>query len=253
MEARNGQVERLVIGLDGSASSEAAQRWATEVFPEADRSTVTVRSGDVAAELLRLADGLDATAVVVGHRTSGVPGQVVGHVTASLLHRSSRPVVIVPAGWTPERTDGRPVAIGVGVARGTKAALRWVLSQPALTSDGLLLVHAHGIRSLFRPDGWLDVLAYHLDPTVLPGWVENDLVGLAVELQREAGVEVDVAVTVQPGRIGARLVEAGADAGLLVIGRGEPPFIRTRVLAPYLRHAITHAPCPVVVVPAVGE
>lgn len=97
------------------------------------------------------------------------------------------------------------------------------------------------------------MLAYHLDPSVIPNWVEQDLLDLANDLRGRAGANVDVAVSVRPGRIGARLVEAGATASMLVIGRGEPPFIRNHAIAPHLRHAIVHAPCPIVVVPAGPE
>jgi nucleotide-binding universal stress UspA family protein len=128
--------------------------------------------------------------------------------------------------------------------------LRWTLTHPTLVRNGLLLVHAYGPRSIFRPEGWLDVLAYHLDPTVLTEWVEEDLLDLARRLQTETGTDVSVTVSVQPGRTGPRLVDAGEAAGMLVVGRAEPPFIRSRTIAPYLRHAIVHAPCPVVVVPA---
>jgi hypothetical protein len=36
---------------------------------------------------------------------------------------------------------------------------------------------------------------------------------------------------------------------LLVIGRSEPPFVGQHVMAPYLHHALAHAPCPIAVVP----
>ena len=206
----------------------------------------------VAATLLETADEIGAEAVVVGHHMVARP-QLVGHVTGSLLHDSAIPVVIVPSDWSSDRTDGRPVAIGVGVSRGTRAALEWVLGHVGLCADGLLLVHAHGLRSVFRPEGWLDAVAYHLDPTVLSEWIEDDLADLAQQMRREAGIEVDIAVSVRPGRTGARLVDAGAGASMLVIGRGEPPFIRSHTIAPYLRHAIVHAPCPVVVAPAAQE
>ena len=271
----------LVVGIDGSPASAAALRWALEhVDPDgrvhatqvvgpgeaalaegwiaetiaaasSSRVDAVIRSGSVTDELLRLADEVAADAVVVGHHSQPRHGpQLVGHVTAKLLHGAARPVIVVPRDWDPVRTGGRPVAVGVGVSRGTEAALRWVLNHPGLVRQGLLLVHAYGPRSLFRADGWLDVLAYHLDPQVLPSWVEADLLALAEELQAEAGTDVEVEVAVQPGRTGAQLVEAGASAGLLVVGRGEPAFIRSRTIAPYLRHAIAHAPCPVVVVPA---
>lgn len=308
MDARH-RLEHVVVGLDGSAASNDALRWAVAHVGDAGRVAAVhvvvpteelaldaalgdsvrlvrhreaelrdvwipeatgddhsgdddsgddhcliepiVREGHVAEQLLRVAADREADAVVVGHHAQARLGpQLVGHVTATLLHTADLPVVIVPLDWAPEHTMGRPVAVGVGVSRGTRAALRWAMSQPELTRHGLTLAHAHGPRSMFRPDGWLDVLAYHLDPTVLPGWIERDLAELAEQLGEETGTDVEVVVSVQPGRTGPRLVEAGATASLLVMGRGEPPFIRNHALAPYLRHAIAHAPCPVAVIPA---
>ena len=212
-----------------------------------------LREGPVAGTMIRLADEVGAELIVVGHHAQSRLGpQLVGHVTATLLHDAERPIVVVPLDWDPDRLRGRPVAVGVGVSRGTEAAVRWTMARPWLTRDGLILAHAYGPRSVFRPDGWLDVLAYHLDPTVLPEWVEQDLLELADQVREEIGGGVDVTVSVQPGRTGAHLVEAGTDASLLVVGRGEAPFIRSHTIAPYLRYAIVHAPCPVVIVPAAG-
>lgn len=214
-------------------------------------ATSTLREGAVAEQLMKVADEVGAEAIVVGHHAHARHApQLVGHVTATLLRESERPIIIVPRDWAPDETIAQPVAVGVGVGSGTEAALRWAMRHQSLEHVGLLLVHAHGPRTLFRAGGWLDVLAYHLDPSVLPGWVEQDLIDLADDLRGRADADVDIAVSVRPGRIGARLVEAGMTASMLVIGRGEPPFIRNHAIAPYLRHAIVRAPCPIVVVPA---
>lgn len=284
-----GELADIVVGLDGSAAASAALRWAAAhagpeatvhavrvLEPEAGRLpdradseaelrrwiadampgptdlrvVAVVAEGDVSDALVRIADDVGADAIAVGHHAQPHHGpQLVGHVTARLLHEADRAVAIVPRDWDPVRTDGKPVAIGVGVAGGTEVALRWALDRPGLVSGGLLLVHAYGPRSVFRPEGWLDVVAYHLDPTILPEWLEQDLLELAAELQAEAGTDVEVAVSVLPGRRGALLVEAGTMASLLVVGRSEPPFL-SHAIAPYLRHAIVHSPSPVVVVPA---
>ena len=219
--------------------------------PDDGRIAIEVREGAVAEVLVRLAADVAADAIVVGHHARARFGpRLVGHVTAGLLRASDRPVVVVPVDWTAARTDGRAVVVGVGVAGGTEAALHWAIARPEASTGGLLLAHAYGPRTLFRPEGWLDVIAYYLDPSVLPDWVEEDLLELASRLEDEAGIDVEVSVAVEPGRTGARLVEAGSDASMLVVGRGEPPFLRSHAIAPYLRHAIVHAPCPVVVVPA---
>lgn len=282
-----GERRVMVVGVDGSAESTNALRWAGhELAPgdvlhvvhaiapaeelAADRAVElaeawipsavdddgpatipAVREGTVADVLLDVAHERGADAIVVGHHPQSRLGpQLVGHVTVTLLHASDVPVVIVPVDWTPARTDGRPVVVGVGVSHGTRAALRWAIARADIARRGLVLAHAHGPRSLFRPDGWLDVLAYHLDPRVLPEWIERDLEELGEQLVAETGADVEVSVSVEPGRTGPRLVEAGEEASLLVIGRGEPPFVRNHAIAPYLRHAISHAPCPIVVVPA---
>lgn len=287
LEQTERGLDELVVALDGSPASITALRWAVAqrssggvvhavhvvagqgtVDPDegrllreawvpaavgADHSAVVpvVLQGDVASELIAHGDAIDADAIVVGHHERAHLGpQLVGHVTADLLHDADRPVVIVPNDWSPAHTDGRPVAVGVGVSKGTRTAVRWAMEHPRHNAAGIVLAHAHGPRSIFRPDGWLDVLAYHLDPTVLREWVEQDLLELAEQLRAETDADVEVSVAVAPGRTGAHLVEAGERASLLVVGRGEPPFIRSRTIAPYLRHAIVHAPCPIVVVPA---
>lgn len=252
----------VVEGADRSATSEREavlrERWIGEalaVLPP-DRATVdaVVLGGDPPEELIRYAGEVDADAVVVGHHHRAHFGpRLVGHVTADLLRAADRPVVIVPSGWNHAVTAERPVVVGVGAVSATEAAIRWALAQPEAVAGGLLLVHAYGARSVFRPDGWLDVLAYFLDPTVLPEWVEEDLLDLADRVSEETGVDVEVNVSVGTGRAGARLVDAGEGAGLLVVGRGEPPFVREHTIAPYLHHAIVHAPCPVVVVPVADD
>jgi nucleotide-binding universal stress UspA family protein len=219
-------------------------------------TVVHLVEGPVAESLLSVAAEVDATLIAVGHHPHPRLGpQLVGHVTAELLRRSDRPIAVVPQGWDPDRHRAGSVVVGVGVARGTRAAIRWAVDHASTGTAELRLVHALGPRSLFRPDGVLDVLAFHLDPSVVPTWVEEDLTALAEQVRDQSGgrMDIDVSVAVEPGRTGPVLVEAGAGAQLLVIGRGEPPFLRRHAIAPYLRHALVNAPCPVVVVPAPPE
>lgn len=235
------------------AERELAERWVTAVDHAGVDVVPRVVEGAVAATLLGVAREVGAAAVAVGHRPRARFGpRVVGHVTADLIHHARLPVVVVPDGWEPSGREDTPIVAGVGVAKASREALRWAVRQATAQRRPLGIVHAYGPRSLFRPDGLLDVLAYHLDPKVLPTWVEEDLLALAGRIGTETGGDVDVAVSVLPGRIGARLVEAGHDAELLVIGRGDDPFHR-HAMAPYLRHALVRAPCPIVVVPTGGE
>jgi nucleotide-binding universal stress UspA family protein len=238
------------VALRHQVERELAETWLAPIAGHDVHVRPTVVEDSVATGLIALADEVDADGIVVGHHPEARFGpQVVGHVTADLLRHSDRPVIVVPRDWDPALAEVLPVAVGVGVSEPTRVAIRWAMSRAGATGSGLLLVHALGHRSLFRTDGLFDVLAYHLDPKVIPEWVEDDLAALALEIQEQTGEQVEMTLSVDPGRIGARLVEAGERARLLVIGRGEPPFLRRRVMAPYLRHAIAHAPCPVAVVP----
>lgn len=244
----------VVVGSDGSLASLAAERWASaHVASPEDVVVVDRRSDDVdvvVEALLDEAHAGGAVAVVVGHEPRERFGAgLVGKTTTQLLQAARCPVIIVPASWDPSVTSGRPVAVGVGVARGTRAAVAWIRGQLGLARDGLLLVHALGPRSLFRPDGWLDAVAYHLDASIVPSWIEQDLDDLAERIVDESGIDLEVDVLVGLGPTGSRLLEAAGTASLLVVGRGEPTFVREHVMAPYLRRAITHAPCPIVVVP----
>jgi nucleotide-binding universal stress UspA family protein len=220
--------------------------------PVAIDARVDVVEGSVAHALLRAAHEVGADAIAVGHHSHRRFGpQLVGHVTSDLLRHSDLPIVVVPGDWDPIVNVTAPVVVGVGVAEASRAAIRWAIEHSPAASVGLSLVHALGPRTVFRADGLLDVLAFHLDPSVLPTWVEEDLTALADQVRTEAGsgVDVGISVSVEPGRIGPVLVEAGQGARLLVIGRGEPPFVGHRVLAPYLRHVLVNAPCPIAVVP----
>lgn len=235
--------------------ADLAERWLAPVHDRDPAPEPIVREGAVAPELLAVAGEVGADAIVVGHHPNMHRGpRFVGHVTGELLRHSQIPVVIVPRAWERETAAAGPVVVGIGVSRGTRAAIRWALTKMDVSDSGLSLVHAFGRRSVFRPDGLLDLLAFHLDPSVLPTWVEEDVTALADRIRDEAGVdEVGLSISVAPGRAGPALVEAGRGARMLVIGRGEPPFVRRHAIAPYLHHALVNAPCPIAVIPAGDE
>lgn len=271
MEA--GGLRDLVVGVDGSGEAALALRWAVEAVasggrvhavsvadehgpprrPEATAATVepvVVEGADVDRALLDVAADRHADAIVVGHRPQARLGmQVVGHVTAGLIHASPVPVVVVPEGWDAARDARSPIVVGVGVSAATRPAVAWAMRRAEDTGCELHLVHALGPRSWFRPDGLLDLLAYHIDPAMRSAWIAEDIDALAEEIREQTGRAVAASVSVEHGPTGHRLVEAGQRASLLVIGRGEPAFVKRRVMAPYLRHAILNATCPVAVVP----
>jgi nucleotide-binding universal stress UspA family protein len=227
--------------------------WVGKLATGDERIVRRVIEDHAARGLLSAADSIDADAVVVGQHRPGRHGPtLVGRVTAELIRRSHRPVVVVPSGWDEAGAGGSPIVVGASVSAASRAAMRWAFRHAAETGSGLRLVHAFGPRSLVSPDGPLELLAYHIDPTLVPGWVEEDIAVLANEISSElpdTGSTAARTIEISTGRIGRRLVDAADTAGLLVVGRGTSPF-RRRAVAPHIRRVIEQATCPVVVVPA---
>ena len=61
-----------------------------------------VESDDEAGGLARLADEVDASMIIVGiHGRGNLADRLLGSTTYKLAHRTTRPVVIVPADWNP--------------------------------------------------------------------------------------------------------------------------------------------------------
>ena len=69
----------------------------------AERADVDVvrEDGPAVDVLLRVAERLGADAIVVGRRGLGEAPRPLGSVSESVLARSSRPVLVVPAGGSP--------------------------------------------------------------------------------------------------------------------------------------------------------
>ena len=87
--------------------------------------------------------------------------------------------------------------------------------------------------------------------SLLHEWAIDDLAQVADELQAATEHEVPISWSSPDGRTGPALVDAGADAALLVVGRHDGDGHERRPMTSALHHVLTHAPCPVVVVPVV--
>ncbi len=113
---------------------EMRTEWLDGIAATDGRVSPQVREGAVGDCLMAVAEDVGAEAIVVGHHPHVRFGpRFVGHVAADLLHHSTRPVIVVPDAWaTADGDDIRPVVVGVGVASGTRSAIRWALDHPGV-------------------------------------------------------------------------------------------------------------------------
>lgn len=273
----------LVVGLDGGPDSLAALTWASQTvgdegvvhavravdtpqadplpnFPTVWRNLANVPGvsiethvlrGDPVGILLALAAQSGADAIVVGphHHPHPSPRRV-GKVAAGLLAQTDRPVIVVRDGAAHQLTAGGNIVVGVGSGAATNAAVQFAARHAAARGMSLTLVHVLGAPSLWRPEDLFGVLAYQLDPRKLVEWAEEDLADLAHELRTSVDGRLPVEWRTTSGRLGPSLVDAAADASLLVIGLRRGSF-SDHFTAPAMHHTLTHAPCPVAVVVAV--
>lgn len=200
--------------------------------------------------LVDTAELFDADGIVTGPGTRTDPSTGVGRVTERLLHRSGRPVVVVRAGADRPLEAGRSIVVGVGAPAATRSAIAWAARLAAERKMALQLVNATARHRMFGPDGALALLAYYIDPALLARWAEADRLRLAESVRRAAPGQLEITWTSSMGRPVPRLVEMAADAALVVIGRQADGRLCDHFTVCAIHHVLTHAPCPVVIVPA---
>lgn len=176
--------------------------------------------------------------------------------------------------------SGASIVVGVDGSAGSLAALRWALREAQLRQAGVRAVFVwqyhpawseYGTSSMFplgfgelRPGFGAELGAHPADPDVGPGGdrlreaesaaanVLDAAVTEVVESAESAGADPSAPITQQivRGHPAAALLDTAADAELLVVGtRGHGTFTGA-LLGSISQHLVTHARCPVVVVPS---
>ncbi|HEY5664623.1 MAG TPA: universal stress protein [Ilumatobacter sp.] len=248
----------FVAGEPPERVGAALRRAVTALAAEAvgDRvATVTVTaSAACAADALgAAAQDHAADAIVVGaHVAPRAAPRRIGATIRHLLDTLATPLVVVPSGPVGALDAGGPVIVGVGHGDATHAAVRWAARLAAERELAIGLVRATGEQPVFDVDGLLNLLAYYIDPAQRAVWTREDLAMFAAEAQAVTDPEIAIGTTAVPGRPAHRLVDASATATLLVIGRHRSMLTGDAQTTRSLRHALTHARCPVVVIPADG-
>jgi nucleotide-binding universal stress UspA family protein len=141
--------------------------------------------------------------------------------------------------------DTGTIVVGVDGSESAEHALDWAIEEAKLRGARLRLVSGwHVPAVVYGGPGFASQLDEPLDKTFEE--VAEDVVGAAAKRAREAGVEADASV--KEGQAAEVLVEAGANADLLVVGsRGHGGFAGL-LLGSVSAQCAHHARCPLVIV-----
>jgi nucleotide-binding universal stress UspA family protein len=151
------------------------------------------------------------------------------------------------AGLDGEKPSEKSIVVGVDGSEGSKAALRWALSQAHLTG---LPIDAVTVWQPPTQTGYL----YGYIPTELDDESYAELAGKTLDatvadVRAEFDQPVKVRTIVRAGHPALILLEAGRNAEVLVVGsRGHGAFAGM-LLGSVSQHCVQHPTCPVVVVP----
>jgi len=194
--------------------------------------------------LIQIATQQRADAIVVGaHDGAHRALRLIGRTISKLLRRSPVALVIVPE-HAARNASRHTIVVGVGESDASTAAMRWAARYASARNVRVAVVKAVSARPSLTSEGLFVLLAHFLDPSVLHEWAQEDADQFAEEMKLLTGEDTPITTKVVDGSTGAGLVEAGDQAALLVIGRGNPVAVH---------HAIAHAPCPVVVIAGNGD
>lgn len=136
------------------------------------------------------------------------------------------------------------IVVGVDGSPGSRAALRWAFEEARLRHAALEVVAVWQFPMMTS----LPAFGAMPPPEDLSGEAESALKQALVDEGVSSDDDVPVTTVVAEGAAAPTLLDASADADLLVVGhRGHGGFTGL-LLGSVSQHCVSHAPCPVVVV-----
>jgi nucleotide-binding universal stress UspA family protein len=137
------------------------------------------------------------------------------------------------------------IVVGVDGSASSLEALRWAVRQAELTGAAVDAVIAWQFPVAFRGYSWgAEMMTGDIDYAEIAAKALGEAISAAVD----PGSEVVVHPVIAEGHPAQVLIEAAADADLLVVGsRGHGGFA-SALLGSVSQHCTHHAACPVVVI-----
>jgi len=190
-----------------------------------------------------VAEGEDARMVVLGHRDrSGLGRILTGSTSTGVATRAHCEVVSVPDTWAPEHA-GSGVVVGVDQLEHSGEVLAAAFEAAGTRGERLTVVHAWRL-----PSPYDDIIVERAQGDDWRAGVTREL-AVAVAPFRSDHPDVEVELDVRHQFPTAALLGAAEGAALLVVGRRGPGAPFGFHLGGVARAMMTHAHCPVAVVP----
>jgi nucleotide-binding universal stress UspA family protein len=240
------------LGLADSAQANLATATdiATDIAKDTPAGLTIVTEffrGDPVHQLLRLSR--EAGLLVVGLRGSHhAPLGAIGSIPWALAGRSHCPVAVinenghrvVTADTDPEAT--RTVAVGVDSSDQNRHVLDTAFREAALRDATLLAIHVWDFTTV----------DFAADPLRQLSWAgleygESAVLGEMLDRYRDDYPDVNVKQRVVDNRPSTGLIEAAADAELLIVGSRGRGTIASITLGSTGHHLLQSAPCPLLI------
>jgi nucleotide-binding universal stress UspA family protein len=204
--------------------------------------------GNPAEALVQAAD--EAALLVVGARgAGGLHDRLLGSVSAGLARHARCPVVVVRDGAVRDEGEGARggrIVVGIDGPADCETALAFAFQEAARHEGTVHAVHAFD-------EAALQTVAY-LDEAELHRLRENaqDDFGALLTPQADKYPGIAVSFALIHGGPAPALIEASADADLLVLGSHGHGRLATAMLGSTIHTLLHHAACPVAVVRGEG-
>jgi nucleotide-binding universal stress UspA family protein len=191
---------------------------------------------------------VDADLLVVGARgLGGFRGLLLGSVSQHCLHHAPCPVAVVRTVPVPVAGARPRIVVGVDGSDPAQAALHWAVEEGRLRRAEVQAVHAMDVVPTWGyPYGGAVI-----DPALFERGARLVL-DHAVDAVDASGLEVPVRRSLITAGAASGVLELAEGADLVVVGSRGMGGLRGMLLGSVSSQIAHHAPCPVVVIPAVA-
>ncbi len=190
----------------------------------------------------------DADLLALGAREhTGIGRLLAGSVSHFCLSHSAVPVAAVPVpGDSGATVEPDEVVVGLDDSPSGIAALNWAATWARRSAGRLRAVHVLGWPMGYAPKDYPAPAERYLAHRDVDREYRASISGLFDRIDPEPGWDFEFAEG-HPGKV---LVQRSSKAALLVMGTQEMVGLGRMLMGSVSHHCLSHAPCPVVAVPA---